>query len=425
MVLGFLAGCANRSERPEAGIFWTQSPRGGEAERGSVGHARFDGTGANGQFITGAKAPAGVAVSGRYVYWANYGSGTIARANLDGSNVKTRFITGADEPIGVAVDDRHIYWTNSALDPGSGTIGRANLDGSQVDEHFIKAGNPTGGLALDGSHIYWTHRYWNHDYTSVGDAIGRANLDGSHVERHFINAPNKLDGVAVSSRYIYWSDNGEDAIGRANIDGAAVEQRCLTPKHMPLGNMPEGIAVDGKHVYWTNYPANTIARANMDGSGMDERFINVNGVPEAVAVAANGDESSASVGVCRDRSRPPILFGTRQYLPGYYATGWGEVAPPIIDNGGAAASGRISQIHWSSWGGKVAVGRGLNPTYTPHGGYYRRPVVIELRASALRRCTPRGRRVYTRLTTREQVKPGGRMGKWFTWAPNMCISYFH
>jgi virginiamycin B lyase len=129
-----------------------------------------------------------VAVNGRYVYWANYGSGTIARANLDGANVEKRFITGADEPIGIAVDSGHVYWTNAGLDPGSGTIGRANLDGSHVNQHFIKAGNPTGGLAVDTGYVYWTHRYWNHDYTSVGDAIGRANLDGSHVERHFIDA---------------------------------------------------------------------------------------------------------------------------------------------------------------------------------------------------------------------------------------------
>jgi virginiamycin B lyase len=189
-----------------------------------------------------------VAVNGRYVYWANYGSGTIARANLDGANVEKRFITGADEPIGIAVDSGHLYWTNAGLDPGSGTIGRANLDGSRVNQHFIKAGNPTGGLAVDTGYVYWTHRYWNHDYTSVGDAIGRANLDGSHVERHFIDASNKLDGVAVNGRYIFWSNNGEDAIGRATNDATAVDQRCLTAKHVPLGNVPEGIAVDGQHV---------------------------------------------------------------------------------------------------------------------------------------------------------------------------------
>jgi hypothetical protein len=96
-----------------------------------------------------------------------------------------------------------------------------------------------------------------------------------------------------------------------------------------------------------------------------------------------------------------------------------------MSNGGAAASGTILEIHWRSSGGKIAIGRGLNPTYRPHGGYYRQPVVIELRASLIRRCKPGGRLVYTRFTAREQLRPGGPMGKWFAWAPNMCVSYFH
>jgi hypothetical protein len=90
-----------------------------------------------------------VAVNGRYVYWANYGSGTIARANLDGANVEKRFITGADEPIGIAVDSGHVYWTNAGLDPGSGTIGRANLDGSRVNQHFTRrATRPAGSRSI-------------------------------------------------------------------------------------------------------------------------------------------------------------------------------------------------------------------------------------------------------------------------------------
>jgi hypothetical protein len=231
----------------------------------------------------------------------------------------------------------------------------------------------------------------------------------------------------VNGRYIYWSNSGEDTFGRANLDGTAVDQRCLTARGVPLGNVPEGLAVDSKHVYWTNYPANTVGRANLDGSGVNERFITVKGVPEGIAVARNRDDgtSSASPGACVGPSKVPILFGARDYLPGYYATGWGEVAPPIISNGGAAASGTIFQIHWATWGGKVALGRGLNRTYTPHGGYYRRPVVVELRASAIRHCKPMGRLVYTRFTAREQVRPDGPMGKWFAWAPNMCASPFH
>jgi hypothetical protein len=122
-VCGFAVACDSQSGTPRGAIFWTQSPHGGEKEHGGIGRADLTGSGADGHFIVGAKAPAGVAVNGRYIYWANYGSGTIARARLDGSDVNERFVKGAEDPIGVAVDDRHIYWTNSGIDPNTGTIG--------------------------------------------------------------------------------------------------------------------------------------------------------------------------------------------------------------------------------------------------------------------------------------------------------------
>jgi Low-density lipoprotein receptor repeat class B len=418
------AGCGG-DRLAATGIFWAQSRHGGAEEAGSLGRAKLDGSGANYRFITGAKAPGGVAVDGRYVYWANHATGTIGRARLDGSDVNTRFIEGAFFPVGVAVDGHHIYWTTLDVDPGSGTIGRANLDGSGINQHFVKGQDPVG-LAVDGHHIYWTHRYWNADFTVSHDAIGRANLDGLGVDQHFIWASNRLTGVAVTARYIFWSNSGEDTIGLANLDGTGVNQRCITAADAPLGNVPEGVAVDGRYVYWTNYPLNTVGRANLDGSGVNEHFIVVKGVPEGVAVASG--RAGGSAVTCHGSSKLPILFGTRDYMSGAYAQGWGEVAPPVISNGGASASGTISQIHWSSWGGKVAVGRGLNPAFKPQGGYYRKPVVIELRASVPMRCKPGGRLVYTRFTVREQVRPGGPMGKWFGWGPeggrNMCSSYF-
>jgi hypothetical protein len=242
------------------------------------------------------------------------------------------------------------------------------------------------------------------------------------VQRHFIAVSNEVTGVAVNDRYVFWSNSGEDAIGRASLDGTDVDQRCISPRDVPLGNVPEGLAVDGSHVYWTNYPANTVARATLNGSALDERFTHVEGVPEGIAVS--GDSSSASTGACRDRSKRPLLLGTRDYLPAYYAAGWGEAAPAVVSNGGASASGTIYGIHWSTWGGKVAVGRGLHPTFKPRGGYYRRPVVIELRASQVRSCKPGRPFVYTRFTVRDQVRPGGPMGKWYVWARNMCVSYF-
>jgi sugar lactone lactonase YvrE len=424
-VCGLAAACGTQRTSSRPAVFWTQSPHGGADERGGVGRADLTGSHADGRFIAGAKAPAGIALSGRYVYWANYGSGTIARASLDGSDVKERFIEGEVYAIvGIAVDGGHIYWTNSGLDPGSGTIGRANLDGSGVDEDFIKAGDSPIGLAVDSRHVYWTHRYWNRGITVSGYAIGRANLDGSGVDLRFIDASNRLDGVAVNDRYVFWSNIAEHAIGRANLDGAHVSQRCITTETVPLESVPEGLAADTRHVYWTSYPADAIGRANLDGSAVDERFIAVDGVPEGIAVTASGRAASPPSGAGRCRtSKPPLLLGPTGQSAGFYASGWGEVAPAVISNGGVSASGMISNVHWTRWGGKVAVGRGLHPTFAPGGGYYRRPAVIELRASAIRRCKPGGRLVYTRFTTRQQVRPGGPMGKWFAWAQNMCTGF--
>lgn len=430
-LIGVLAAvCGLASAEGHAGlsdgwIFWTQSPHGGTGERGTIGRADVDGLAANERFITGARAPGGIAVAGQYVYWANYTTGAIGRARLDGSEVNEGFIDTGDvySVIGIAVDDHHIFWADSSYDPNKSTIGRASLDGSHIVKDFIKAGDEPVGIAVDAHHIYWTHRYWRNGRDGVyfTYAIAQADLDGTHIDRRYVLASNALDGVAVNSRYIFWSNGGEHVIGRANLDGSHLWQRCIDAQTLPLETAPEGLTADEEHVYWTNYPADTIARANLDGSDIDSEFIRVGGVPGGVTTGPNTMAPMWS-GACQS-STPPLLLGPANQFAGPYGEGWGEVAPAVISNGGAAASGTVSQIHWTSWGEKTATGQGLHPEYTPHGGYYPKPLVMELRASDVRRCTPGGRLVYTRFTVREQVQPGGPMGKWFAWAPNMCAGF--
>ena len=64
------------------------------------------------QFITGTTRVGEVAVSSRYVYWAN--GNAIGRANLNGTDVNQRFITGASFAVGVTVSSKYIYWSNNA-----------------------------------------------------------------------------------------------------------------------------------------------------------------------------------------------------------------------------------------------------------------------------------------------------------------------
>ncbi len=402
-------GCASTAP-PAPRIFWAQSRHGAGAERGTIARANLDGSARNAQFIIGTVGGGGVAVDGRHIYWANYGGGTIGRADLDGSNVERRFITGAEEPVGVAVDGRYIYWTDLF------GIGRANLDGTGANPRFFDLGVFPVALAIDDRYVYWA------DLND--DVIGRANLDGTHIKYRFITGANAPDALTIDAHHIYWSNSGDDTIGRANVDGSVVNQHCIILTNVPIGNVPEGLALDGDHIYWANYPGDTIGRANLDGSTPNERFIIVRAVPEGIAIIGNDHHHRPALAAdadCAPSHARIVLLGSK--ARGGYAVGWGEAAPPTISLGGASASGTISAVHWNSWGGSVASGRGLNPIFAPQGGYYRRPAIVELRASRPRRCGPNGSFVYTRLISREQSKRGGPIGKWSTgWGQDLPLT---
>jgi hypothetical protein len=96
-----------------------------------------------------------------------------------------------------------------------------------------------------------------------------------------------------------------------------------------------------------------------------------------------------------------------------YGNGFGTAEPSEIFNGGDP-SGSVREIKWSGWGNPTAIGSGLNPIFKPHGGYYRKPARIELRATGLGKCGKQA--AYTKLEIRVPKKPGGKLGKWFSWS---------
>lgn len=167
-------------------IYWTD-------EDGGIGRANLDGTDPTASFIPKADTGSpltGMAVDSHYVYWSSLDG--IGRANLDGSDPVESFIPGVDtgQPAGLAVDGRHIYWANYS----AGGIGRANLDGSDPAEFFIRTSNTStpDGLAVDGQYIYWVNET---------DGIGRANLDGSDattVASPFIPSADTDEPIALA-----------------------------------------------------------------------------------------------------------------------------------------------------------------------------------------------------------------------------------
>jgi hypothetical protein len=107
----------------------------------------------------------------------------------------------------------------------------------------------------------------------------------------------------------------------------------------------------------------------------------------------------------------PIL-GSKAFAQPFGA-GFGHAEPKVIFNGGDP-SGEVSQIHWQSWGGPMAIGYGRNPIFRPGGGYFRTLARVELRATKLGTCNDHV--AYTRLEIRAPRHPGGHLTGWQLWS---------
>lgn len=132
----------------------------------------------------------------------------------------------------------------------------------------------------------------------------------------------------------------------------------------------------------------------------------------AVAAAAAAVPAlAAGAGEPEPVTEAPVL-GSKQFSEPYGA-GFGHPEPEVIFNGGDP-SGEVSEIHWRSWGGQVAIGYGREPLFRPQGGYYRKLGRVELRANILGKCT--GKHAYTRLEIRAPKRPGAKLGRWVLWS---------
>jgi hypothetical protein len=101
--------------------------------------------------------------------------------------------------------------------------------------------------------------------------------------------------------------------------------------------------------------------------------------------------------------------------------GWGAARPARIYNGGDP-SGLVTEIQWTNLGGTVAIGYGLGSIFKPKGGYYSRPVLVELRAQTLGHCG--SQRAYTQLAIRSPSKPEAGLGSWHLWSEAKTLCRF-
>jgi hypothetical protein len=115
-------------------------------------------------------------------------------------------------------------------------------------------------------------------------------------------------------------------------------------------------------------------------------------------------------------AQEPVLGAADLY--GEFGSGWGSAHPELLDNGGVP-SGRMIDIAWEGWGDATSLGRGKSWQYRRGGGYFRRPVGVQLRATRLGECAA-GVPAYTRLLVRKRKRPGGAWEDWYPWSLDMC-----
>ena len=120
------------------------------------------------------------------------------------------------------------------------------------------------------------------------------------------------------------------------------------------------------------------------------------------------------------RASTTVVLGSSAFAKPY-GEGWGSSQPARIYNGGDP-SGRVTEIHWTSWGGSTAIGYGLNSIFKPKGGYYSTPVIVELRAQRLGRCGSHP--AYTQLAIRGPAKPEAPLGAWHLWSEAKSLCQF-
>jgi Low-density lipoprotein receptor repeat class B len=257
----------------------------------AISRANADGRHVVHDFIKHVQFACGLAIEGRYIYWANlynaHGTGpgtTIGRARLNGTGVDNSFIRGADWPCGVAANSTSIYWADGPSQNPSrqgdedGTIGEANLDGGGVIPALFNIGNGAlgsgmplsavleGALAVTDTQLYWGD--WENN------TIGTANLDGSDANDQLVNLPDGTEpqGLALTGSSVYWAGSFRQrgAIGTAGLDGSQVRPRLLQPSQGGIC----GMATDGRSLYWTwvnDFSLNSgVARVGLTGSGLNQ-----------------------------------------------------------------------------------------------------------------------------------------------------------
>ena len=178
--------------------------------------------------------PAGIAVTGSTVVWANMpnGSGTIESNPDDGWDALHR---GVGHFAALRGRDARgaVYWTGF----GDETVDTAPLTGGPVN--VLQTGQQLPvGIAVDSTRVYWA------DF-SAGQ-IASSSLDGG-APTPLVSGLGGPSALAIDATNLYFTDNVSGAVGWLPKTGGPT-----TTVRQDGGAQPSAVTVAGGKVYWTN-----------------------------------------------------------------------------------------------------------------------------------------------------------------------------
>lgn len=179
-----------------ARVWWTEAGYGVTANRdGNVRAADLDGR--NARVVYGSRVgPAGIAVSGTTLAWAEFESDDIAIGTTAGGAAPTTTLPGESRASSMVADGADLYWTDYTLSH----VRHLVLGGSPETLDSPPQNSSAAGLALDARTIYWLAR-------SASGSLWATPRNGQpHVAmQQNLRCPTQ---VAVDDACVYWIEQG-------------------------------------------------------------------------------------------------------------------------------------------------------------------------------------------------------------------------
>jgi len=203
-----------------------------------------DGSMANKDWATDLSSPIGLAISGAYLYVANYSDHSISKIHLADRSIDPNWVSGLSSPYGIAISGEYLYVSNR-MDgiTFAGTISKIKLEDKSIELEWASGLSSPSGIAISGGYLYVAN------YDSSINTISKISLEDKSIESDWATELSAPSDVAISGEYLYVSNRsgGVDSFGI--ISRIKLEDKSIDTEWASGLSSPSGIAISGAYLY--------------------------------------------------------------------------------------------------------------------------------------------------------------------------------